>query len=409
MNALTFASRRKQIEVRGVSDGIISGVNAPVERGGALSNEDVIDVEWDGLLGRDSATEHAHLPVDLHRDQCVFITGAGGSIGCALTLQLAQLRPRLLLLLDSSEQKLYDLDAKLRRLASPVRYLAILGSVDNDELVSELCYRHQPEMLYHAAAYKHVPLMESNPLAVVLNNTLGTYRLAQAAARNHIRHILMVSTDKAARPTSIMGVSKRMAEQALLACATPSTRVSCLRLGNVLASEGSVVGVFLDQIARGENITVTHPDVDRYFFTMAEAVSLILESASAPGHAQMFIPKTGAATKIVDLANFLIQQSSSPRGHRLVFTGLRSGEKLHEEFVGPGERLADFVSSRLRIVDGAEVPREVVHLAMADLEVAARARNLDAVLQVIARLVPEYRPSESLDAARAAAWMVHHG
>ena len=137
-------------------------------------------------------------------------------------------------------------------------------------------------MLYHAAAYKHVPLMESNPLAVVLNNTLGTYRLAQAAARNHIRHILMVSTDKAARPTSIMGVSKRMAEQALLACATPSTRVSCLRLGNVLASEGSVVGVFLDQIARGENITVTHPDADRYFFTMEEAVSLILESASRP-------------------------------------------------------------------------------------------------------------------------------
>ena len=374
-----------------------------------MSNEDMTDLDWTGLLGRASAMERVHPPADLHRDQCVFITGAGGSIGSALTLQLAQLRPRMLLLLDSSEQNLYELNARLQRIASPIPYIVVLGDVADDDLLDELCSQHQPEMLYHAAAYKHVPLMESNPLAVVRNNTLGTYRLAQAALRNRIRHVLMVSTDKAVRPTSIMGVSKRMAEQTLLACAMPSTRVNCIRLGNVLGSQGSVVGVFLDQIARDENVTVTHPDAERYFFTMAEAVSLIFEAARAPKHAQILIPETGSPTKIVDLANYLIQQKSkSPGESRLVFTGLRPGEKLHEEFLGPSERLADGVGPYLRAVEGAEVPREFVHSSMAELDVAIRARNLGAVLQVIARLVPEYRPTASLDASRAAALVTHH-
>ena len=392
-------------------ESLISIVNGRIERGGTLSSEDMTDMDWVGLLGlgRASAMGSDLPPADLHRDHCVLITGAGGSIGSALTLQLAQLRPRLLLLLDASEENLYDLDAKLQRLASPVPHLAILGSIDEDELLDELCAQHHPEILYHTAAYKHVPLMESNPLAVVRNNTLGTYRLAQAAARNRIRHVLMVSTDKAVRPTSIMGVSKRMAEQALLACATLSTRVNCIRLGNVLGSQGSVVGVFLGQIARGENITVTHPDADRYFFTMAETVSLILEAARAPRHAPILIPETGPPTKIVNLANFLIQQkSNSPGESRLVFTGLRPGEKLHEEFICPGERLADGVGPSLRAVDGVDVPCEVVHSAMAQLDVAVRARNLDAVLQLIARLVPEYRPSGSRDQKHAAPMVSHH-
>lgn len=375
-----------------------------------MSNEDINDMDWAGLPGRASAMESARPPADLHRNQCVLITGAGGSIGSALTLQLAQLRPRLLLLLDASEQSLYDLDKKLQRLASPIPYVAILGRIDDDELLNELCAQHRPEMLYHVAAYKHVPLMESNPLAVVRNNTLGTYRLAQSAARNRIRHVVMVSTDKAVRATSMMGASKRMAEQALLACATASTRVSCIRLGNVLGSQGSVVGVFLEQISRGENITVTHPDTARYFFTIEETVALILEVARAPKHAQVLIPEERTPTKIVDLANFLIRKNrNSPEELRVVFTGLRPGEKLHEEFFGPGERLADQVGPGLRAVEGADLSPDFVHSAMAELDVAVRARNLDTVLQVIARLVPEYRPSEIVDAARAAALVSHHG
>jgi FlaA1/EpsC-like NDP-sugar epimerase len=367
------------------------------------------EMDWAGLLGRSSAIENAHPSAALHRDHCVFITGAGGSIGSALTLQLAQLRPPILLLLDASEQNLYELDAKLQRLASPVRYVAVLGSIDDDELLDELCSQHHPQMLYHTAAYKHVPLMESNPLAVVRNNTLGTYRLAQAAARNRIPQVLMVSTDKAVRPLSVMGASKRMAEQALLACATPSTRVSCIRLGNVLGSQGSVVGVFLDQMARGGNITVTHPDATRYFFTMAETISLILEAASTPTHAHIVIPETRVPTKIVDLANDLIhKQHKTPGELRLVFTGLRPGEKLHEEFVGPGEVPASRVGPLLRSVDGADLPREFVRAAMAELDAAVRGRNLVAVMQVIARLVPEYRPSASLDATPAAPLVSHH-
>ena len=166
-------------------------------------------------------------------------------------MRLAELQPRLLLLLDAYEQNLYELDARLKRHVSRVPYVAVLGSICDDGLLDELCAQYHPEMLYHTAAYKHVPLMESNPLAVVCNDTLGTYRLVHAAARNRIHHMLMVSTDKAVRPTSIMGASKRMAELVLLGCATVSTHMTCVRLGNVLGSQGSIVGVFLDQIARG--------------------------------------------------------------------------------------------------------------------------------------------------------------
>lgn len=413
MCATAFAFRRKQpwcaeiLAAKGES--LISVVKGRIERGGTLSNEDVTDMDWAGLLGRASAMEDEHPAANLHRDECVLITGAGGSIGSALALQLAQLRPRMLLLLDASEQNLYELDAKLQRLASPPPYIAVLGSIEDNELLDELCSQHQPEMVYHTAAYKHVPLMESNPLAVVRNNTLGTYRLAQAAARQGIRQVLMVSTDKAVRPTSMMGASKRTAEQALLACATLSTRMSCIRLGNVLGSQGSVVPIFLDQIARGDNISVTHPDVDRYFFTMTETISLILEASLAPSPAQIWIPEVGSPTKIVDLANFLIQHKSDHSSQSsLVFTTLRPGEKLHEEFVGPGERLADCFGPRLRAVAGSAVQDEWVHQAMAELDIAVHARNLDAVLQVIARLVPEYRPSVSLDAMRAASLVAQH-
>jgi FlaA1/EpsC-like NDP-sugar epimerase len=179
----------------------------------------------------------------------------------------------------------------------------------------------------------------------------------------------------------------------------------------VLGSQGSVVGVFLDQIDRGENITVTHPDAERYFFTIQETVALILEVARAPKHARVLIPEERTPTKIVDLANFLIRKKQKVLEEpRVVFTGLRPGEKLHEEFVGPGERLGDQVGARLHALESAAVPSEFIHSVMAELDAAVRARNLDAVLQVIARLVPEYRPSESVDAARTAAALVsHHG
>ena len=374
-----------------------------------MSNEVMIDMDWAGLPGRAAAIECAP-DGDLHRDQCVLITGAGGSIGSALALQLSQQRPRKLLLLDASEQNLYELEAKMRRLGSPVRYRTVLGNIEDDALLDELCAQYQPDMLYHAAAYKHVPLMESNPLAVVRNNTLGTYRMALAAVRNRIPHVLMISTDKAVRPLSMMGASKRMAEQALLTTATQATRVTCIRLGNVLGSQGSVVGVFLDQMARREAITVTDPEATRYFFTMAETISLILEAAFTSKQARILIPEIGTPTKILDLANYLISKKGdgSVTPH-IVFTGLRPGEKLHEEFVGPGENLGDRVSPCLRQVNGPDLPRGLVQSAMAELDIAVRARNLDAVLQVMARLVPAYRPSALLDAARAAALVSHHG
>ncbi|MHB1794189.1 MAG: polysaccharide biosynthesis protein [Acidobacteriaceae bacterium] len=374
-----------------------------------MSDDDMTGVDWGELLGRPAAMEIVDPPADLHRDQCVFITGTGGSIGCALTMRLAELQPRLLLLLDASEQNLYELDARLKRLASPVPYVAVLGSICDDGLLDELCAQYHPEMLYHTAAHKHVPLMETNPLAVLRNNTLGTYRLAQAAVRNRIHHMLMVSTDKAVHPASMMGASKRMAELALLGCATASTRMTCVRLGNVLGSQGSVAGVFLDQIARGDSVTVTHREAERYFFTMEETVSLILEAASATQDKQILVPETGRPTKILDLANYLIQQKGKPPGGpAIVFTGLRAGEKLYEEFVGPGERLAAWVGPRLHAIDGLAIQEETLHRAMRDLDAAVCARNLESAFEIVERLVPEYRPSASLQAKHSEPVAGHH-
>ncbi len=374
-----------------------------------MSNDNMTGVDWRELLGRSSEMEIIDPPAGLHRDQCVFISGAGGSIGCALTMRLAELQPRLLLLLDASEQNLYELDARLKRLASPVPYVALLGSICDDGLLDELCAQYRPEMLYHTAAYKHVPLMESNPLAVVRNNALGTYRLVQVAVRNRIRHMLMVSTDKAVRPASIMGASKRIAELALLGCATASTRMTCVRLGNVLGSQGSVAGVFLDQIARGDSVTVTHRDAERYFFTMEEAVCLILGAASATQDKQLLVPDTGRPTKILDLANYLIQRKGKPPGGpAIAFTGLRPGEKLYEEFVGLGERLAARFGPRLHAIDGSAIQEETLHRAMRDLDAAVCARNLQGVLQSIERLVPEYRPSALLETKHSEPVAGHH-
>ncbi len=373
------------------------------------TNRNATEMDWEALLGRptEQASEALH---SINAGKSILITGAGGSIGSALAMSIAQSNPRVLVLLDSSEQNLYRLDRELSISSANTPRVVIIGGVDDAALIDLLFTQHRPDTIYHAAAYKHVPLMESNPFAAVRNNALGTYRLTQAAVRHRVGHFLMVSTDKAVNPCSIMGASKRIAELALLSCSNPFTRMNSIRLGNVLGSQGSVVPLFLEQISRSEALTVTHPEAERFFFTMDETIALILEAAAIPGQKQILVPRFLKPIKTVELANYLLAQSGEVPGNASIcFTGLRPGEKLREEFFSSIEHVAGNVGLRLCRVESVAVPEETLQTAMAELDHSIRRQGLEEMLQTVQRLVPEYQPSTLLADNHPAQMVCIHG
>ena len=261
--------------------------------------------------------------------------------------------------------------------------------------------RFQPEVLIHAAAFKHVPLTEANPLQAVRNNGLGTNVLAESARSSSVSRLVMVSTDKAVNPKSIMGASKRIAELALLRWNDPECQMRALRLGNVLGSEGSVLPAFEKQIREGGPVTVTHPDVERYFLEMKEAVDLILLTAVLDGPAGVFIPELREPIKIVDLARRLIQKAGFTSGEEIsiVFTGLRPGDKMTEEFVSDRELAASANHPRLHHVKSPLIPVMDFDLLMQNVSVSVERRDLAATLALVVDLVPEYQASELLIAS----------
>src|SRR5277367_2154196 len=239
----------------------------------------------------------------------VLLTGAGGSLGSALAKAIIQLEPRQLILLDHSERNLHEIDSELTAVLPSVLLTSVLGDICDVGLLSEIFDRYRPEVVYHAAAFKHVPLMENNPFAAVRNNALGTASLARIAQAEGVANIVMVSTDKAVNPISVMGASKRVAELALLSLNNPRNRMSAVRLANVLGSQGSVVPRFLTQISQGGPVTVTHPDVSRYFVTIGEAVELILLASRLEKSGGIFVPQVGGPVRILDIATELIRDS----------------------------------------------------------------------------------------------------
>lgn len=239
----------------------------------------------------------------------ILLTGAGGSIGSALARAILASGPRLLLLLDHSEHNLHHIHTELAAISGGAPSIPILGDVCDDALLANIFAAHRPDTVYHAAAFKHVPLMETNPLAAVRNNALGTYKLATAAIEHRLPHLIMVSTDKAVNPHSVMGASKRIAELILLALSHQGTPMRAVRLGNVLGSQGSVVPRFLQQIVQGGPVTVTHPEVSRYFLTLLESVEVILQVASLEDGGGIFLPELGQPVKILDLAGYLIRNA----------------------------------------------------------------------------------------------------
>lgn len=328
----------------------------------------------------------------------ILLTGAGGSIGSALAKAVARLEPRCLILLDSSERNLHQIDLDLGALIDRNLYVSVLCDICDAQLLSEIFQRYRPEVVYHAAAFKHVPLMERNPFAAVRNNALGTASLARISQAEGVATLVMVSTDKAVNPISIMGASKRVAELVMVSLNNPKNQMAAVRLGNVLGSQGSVVPTFLRQISRGGPVTVTHPDVSRYFLTIGEAVELILLASGLDEGGGIFIPQLGAPVRILDIARELITHARSKSQNEIpvTFTGLRSGDKMAEEFLAHDESAEPTIDRRLLRVKTGEIPANSLRIYLDDLSRSVDQRDLSSLIETLCQIVPAYRPTELL-------------
>ena len=328
----------------------------------------------------------------------VLVTGAGGSIGSALAKTIVGCAPRIVILLDHSEDNLYQIEADLAFGRDSVPIVSVMGDIGDEGLLSEILRRYRPNIIYHAAAFKQVPLMERNPIAAIKNNALGTNVLAQAARQHKVEMMTMVSTDKAVSPRSIMGASKRLAELALVRWSCEESRMSSIRLGNVYGTEGSVVKLFAQQILAGGPVTVTHTEAARYFLKLQEAVDLILVASELPGEANILIPYLGKPVKIFDLACRMIEEAGfiANKGIPITFIGLRPGDKMTEDLASPNESVKPTDDPRLSRVKSAEVHPDRFDALMVKLARAVDGRDLFAILETLRCVVPEYEPSESL-------------
>jgi FlaA1/EpsC-like NDP-sugar epimerase len=322
---------------------------------------------------------------------------------------------RKVLLMDHSEDAVYRLGRLVGRPENDGRYRLVVGDAGDISLVRALLEEQRVEILVHAAAYKHVPLMEANPFAAVKNNAILTWRLARLAAECEVPQMLLISTDKAANPRSLLGVSKRLAEMAVVRWSSPARRYAAVRLVNVLGSSGSVVPLLLEQIARGGPVTVTHAEASRYFMTMEETVRLILGVMGLEeGCGAVYVPRVSEPVRIVDLASELLRRDESANSDdgpprkagptrraetariAIEFTGLRAGDKLSEEVVGAGESLEPTTDAAMQRVLGAAIPAEVLDRGMGELEESMERRDIAALVETLCRLVPEYQPSSAL-------------
>ena len=309
---------------------------------GEIQISDIQEVDIIDLLGRDPVPPISHLLVKNIQNKIVMVTGAGGSIGSELCRQLIKNNPKMLVLYELTEFALYDIEKELRQTAN-CEIIPILGTVQDQQKLERIIEQYHIQTVYHAAAYKHVPLVECNPIAGLKNNSIGTANSLNAAIKNDVETFVLISTDKAVRPTNVMGASKRMAELYCQAVADtqPNTQISIVRFGNVLGSSGSVVPLFKQQIARGGPITVTHPDVTRYFMTIPEASQLVIQAGALGTGGDVFLLDMGEPVRIQDLARQMIKLSglsvreagSLDGDIEIAYSGLRPGEKLYEELL----------------------------------------------------------------------------
>ena len=354
-----------------------------------------------------SVEDLLHRPrVDLDRSRTaallkgkrVLVTGAGGSIGSELCRQIASYAPLCLVLFERYENGLYAIHSELSSRTVPPEIYPVIGDVTDADRLRSTMEAYQPQIVFHAAAHKHVPLMEYNPCEAVKNNVIGTRTVAALSEEFGVERFIMISTDKAVRPSSVMGATKRVAELIIQDLARSSkTNFITVRFGNVLGSNGSVVPHFLQQIKRGGPVTVTHPDVQRYFMLIPEAVELVLQAASLANPGAVYVLEMGEQVRLQDLARHLIRLSGFVPDQEIPisFTGLRPGEKLAEELVGPDETVMASPLKEILAVRLNQVPtREALHSAIAGLEEMAYLQNASEVLARIGVLVPAFQPAQ---------------
>ncbi|CDY75866.1 Nucleoside-diphosphate sugar epimerase/dehydratase [Caballeronia glathei] len=365
----------------------------PLTQGqGFLSRVRQIDLE--DLLGREPVKiDMPHVEKLLH-GRVVMVTGAGGSIGSELCRQILRFSPAQLIAYDLSEYAMYRLTEELHEKFPELSVIPVIGDSKDSLLLDQSMSRFTPHIVFHAAAYKHVPLMEEqNAWQAVRNNVLGTLRVARAAIRHDVRHFVLISTDKAVNPTNVMGASKRLAEMACQALqqSAPRTQFETVRFGNVLGSAGSVIPKFQQQIAKGGPVTVTHPEITRFFMTIPEAAQLVLQASSMGHGGEIFILDMGQPVKIVDLARDLIRlYGFSEEQIRIVFTGLRPGEKLYEELLADDETTTRTPHPKLRIARAREVPDHFLDELLPWL-MQHRVLPDEEVRRDLRRWVPEYQ------------------
>jgi len=364
---------------------------------GRVAISRVRKIELEDLLGRDPVMLDEAGLQHLLNGRVVMVTGAGGSIGAELTRQIARFMPRMLIMIELSEYVLYAIqqDFSVRWPNLPI--VCVLCDVKDEKRIEELFREYRPELVFHAAAYKHVPLIEQdNAWEGLRNNVLGTIRVAQAARHYGAKKFILISTDKAVNPSNVMGASKRLAEMVCQALQAESrdTHFVTVRFGNVLGSSGSVIPRFREQIARGGPVTVTHPDIIRYFMLIPEAAQLVLQAGLMGQGGEIFVLDMGEPVKIVDLARDMIRLSGYTEEEiRIVFTGLRPGEKLYEELLADGEHTLPTPHPKLRI---ARAQASLSAAALAELLAWLQGPPQDemSVKRRLAELVPEYRPQE---------------
>ena len=361
---------------------------------GEVSIQAIRDIDIEDLLERDVVNVDMGGLSDLIKDKTVMVTGGGGSIGSELCRQLASYQPKELVIFDIYENNAYAIEQELRSNFPDLTLHVLIGSVRDERRIDAVMEQFRPAIVYHAAAHKHVPLMERSPLEAVKNNVFGTYNTAKAAARHGVDHFVLISTDKAVNPTNIMGASKRICEMIIQTMSDQSdTCFAAVRFGNVLGSNGSVIPLFREQIKKGGPVTVTHPDITRFFMTIPEAVSLVLQAGAFAKGGEIFVLDMGNPVKISDLASNMIRLSGFEPNVDIdiVYTGLRPGEKLYEELLMNEEGLTKTANDLIYIGQKTDFDTDGF---LADLEsLRWLEEGQEALLRrQICHMVPTYTP-----------------
>ena len=355
-------------------------------------------VRVEDLLGRKPVDLDLEVIQNRFQGKVVLITGAAGSIGSELVKQISQFLPREVILLDRSENDLFKLSMELSAQYPELKFLPVVGDILDVGLLRDVFALHRPYAVFHAAAYKHVPMMERNCFQAISNNIFGTYNVALVARQYGVAQFVLISSDKAVNPTNIMGATKRAAEIIILGLQRSRTRYCAVRFGNVLGSNGSVLPIFEQQIARGGPVTVTHPEARRYFMTIPEAAQLVLQASVIGRGGEIFILDMGEPVKISELASNLIRLSGLEpnREIRITFTGLRPGEKLFEELSLEQEGIKATTHEKIRVFDGGEVHFHQVQAWLDALSATLDTKSVHELVQTLQRMVPEYSPSEEI-------------